>query len=68
MCHLTLVGCQFTFFTHVCVHVWTCVLSERLLFGSSITVLIFRAGSSLLGTTVKTKRMNKISELEIWDI
>lgn len=52
----------------MCVHVWTCVLSERLWFGSSITVLIFRAGSSLLGTTVKTQRMNKISELEIWDI
>lgn len=43
----------YCFLTSVCVHMWACVLSERMLFGQSSTVLIFRVGSSLLGTTVK---------------
>lgn len=41
------------FFMNVCVHIWACVLSERMLFGQSSTVLIFRVGSNLLDTTVK---------------
>lgn len=50
------------------VHVWACVLLERMSVGKSSAVLIFRVGRILLSTTVKLRRTNKISELETWDI
>lgn len=47
---------------------WTCVLVERMLSGESSTVLIFQVRCSFFCTTVKPRKMNKIWELEIWDI
>lgn len=60
--------CQFTSSTHVHVHVCAYALLGRMLVGESSTVLIFRVRCSFLCTTVKSRRMNKTWELEIWDI
>lgn len=57
--HSGVAGCQFTSSARVHVHVWHCVILERMLVGKSSTVLIFKVGFSLLCTTVTFRKTNK---------